>query len=385
MNQDTITIEDFTFELGPIRPPSEAGSILLRLSRNCPWNQCAFCHTYKGTKFSRRTVEEVKHDIDVIYTIAQLIIRTAEEMGTNIINRNLYDKLIYEHNIDESYLRQVAFWLYHGMESLFLQDADSLVMKTDDVVEVLYYIREKFPSIKRITTYARAKTISRRSPEELKKLREAGLDRIHIGLESGSDTVLKLVKKGVTAEEQISAGVKAIEAGFELSEYYMPGIGGKEHSEENALETARVVNAVNPTFIRLRSVVPLPGTPLYDLMKNGEWAFISDEDKVKEIKLFLENLKDITSTIKSDHIMNLLEDVEGTLPDDREKIIRPVTRFLEMPLEDREKFTLGRRLGRFRTLSDFGPNHEIDAIRNKIKQSYDSFDEAILEILNNYI
>lgn len=380
-----ITIEDFTFELGPIRPPSEAASILLRLSRNCPWNQCVFCHTYKGTKFSRRTVEEVKHDIDSIYTIAQLIISTAEDMGTSIISRNIYDKLISEHNIDESYLRQVAFWLYHGMESLFLQDADSLVMKTDEVVEVLCYIREKFPSIKRITTYARAKTISRRSPEELKKLREAGLDRIHIGLESGSDTILRLIKKGVTAEEQINAGVKAMEAGFELSEYYMPGAGGKEHSEENARESARVLNAINPTFIRLRSVVPLPGTPLYDLMEKGEWVFISDEDKVKEIKLFLEGLEDITSTIKSDHMMNLLEDVEGKMPHDREKIMRPVEQFFAMSREDREKFTLGRRLNRFRFLSDYRDNPEITSLWNRIHKSYNSFDDAILEILTNYI
>ena len=377
--------ENLSFELGPIRPPSEAGSILLRLSRNCPWNQCAFCHTYKGQKFSRRSVEEVKRDIDAIYAIAGYILERATDLGTSVIDRRVHADIISEHHVDEFYVRQVAFWLYHGMESLFLQDADSLVMKTDEVVEVLHYIRKRFPTIKRVTTYARAKTVSRRSPDDLKKLREAGLNRIHIGLESGSDTVLKLIKKGVTAEEHVRAGVNAIAAGFELSEYYMPGAGGSKYSEENARESARVLNEINPTFIRLRSVVPLPDTPLFELLKEGLWEPVTEEGKLAEIKLFIESLGDITSTVKSDHIMNLLEDVEGSMPHEKGKIMDPVVRFFNMPPDDRESFIVGRRIGRFRYLSDYRQDPEIERLKRQLKNSFSSLDEAILEVLWNYI
>lgn len=184
-----------------------------------------------------------------------------------------------EEGIDESSLRQVAFWMNAGMNSLFLQDADSMIMKTDELVKILKHIREKFPTIRRITTYARAHTVSRKSEEELQSIYEAGLNRIHIGMESGSDSVLKLLEKGVTAERQIDAGRKAIKAGFELSQYFMPGSGGIELSEENALESARVINAINPTFIRLRSTIPVPGTPLFQLMEEEKWTPVSEEKK----------------------------------------------------------------------------------------------------------
>ena len=305
----------YTFELGPIRPPSEASSILLRLTRNCPWNRCAFCPVYKGQKFSLRTPEEIRHDIDSMYFITAEILKCTSESG--IINGTLVQDIASTHGIGTEYIQQVAFWLHHGMESLFLQDADSLIMKTAELVDILMYIREKFPTIKRITSYARAHTVSRKSPEELRQLREAGLNRIHIGMESGSDSVLEMIQKGVTAERQIDAGKKAMDAGFELSQYFMPGSGGTEFSGENALESARVLSAINPTFIRLRSTIPVPGTPLHDLMLAGKWTPVPEEDKVREIRLFIENLDNITSVLKSDHIMNLIEDIEGSLPEDR--------------------------------------------------------------------
>jgi biotin synthase-like enzyme len=377
--------KSLSFELGPIRPPSEAGSILLRLTRNCPWNQCAFCHSYKGQKFSRRSVDEVKADIDAIACIARSLIRVSDEKGSSPVSRETMAAVLAGQPWEEWQVRQVAFWLYHGMESLFLQDADSLVMKTDEIVEVLAYIRDAFPSIKRITTYARAKTVSRKSLEDLRRLRQAGLDRLHIGLESGSDIVLKLIRKGVTAEEQILAGRKAMEAGFELSEYYMPGAGGREHLEENARESARVLTAINPTFIRLRSVVPLPDTPLFELLRQGQWVAPGEVDRVREIGLFLRSLGDVTSTITSDHIMNLLEDIDGAMPRDRDRLIAVVDSFLDMPDNHRELFIIGRRMGRFRSLADYAPSPDLEELREKILQSSSSLDQAILEILWNYI
>ncbi len=375
-----------TFELGPIRPPSEATSILLRVTRNCPWNKCTFCHTYKNERFSRRDKSEVMADIDSIHEIAQRILNEAQKpKHRGLITESLLRDAKGLDLTPDYYYRQVAFWLHYGMQTLFLQDANSLILKTPELVEIIEYIKEKFPTIDRITTYARAKTVSKKTLEELKDLRKAGLSRIHIGMESGSDRVLNFIKKGVTAQEQIIAGQNAVKAGFDLSEYYMPGLGGRELMEENARESARVLNNINPTFIRIRSTVPIPGTPLYKSMEENEWTPTSEEERVREIRLFLENLEGITSTFKSDHMMNLLEDVEGDLPQDKEKMIEIIDSFLAMQIDDKENFIIGRRLGHFRYLSDYRQSSEIDRIKEKIKGQFESIDKAVLEISRNYI
>jgi radical SAM superfamily enzyme YgiQ (UPF0313 family) len=382
-------MSEITFELGPIRPPSEAESILLRLTRNCPWNKCAFCPVYKGQKFSARSVEEIKSDIDAMVHIRDLISEKTKELGYNENEGRSYinaiKHILPDPDISENQIRQVAFWMYHGMKSLFLQDADSLVMKSERVVEVLTYMREKFPSINRITSYTRAKTVSKKSLDELKAIRHAGLDRIHIGMESGSDSILQMICKGVTQDEQISAGQKAIEAGFELSEYFMPGVGGSKLSRENAIESAKVVNAVNPTFIRIRSVIPVPGTPLFDMYQNNEWSYPGEIRKVEELRLFIENIEGITSYIQSDHIMNLLEDVEGRLPDDKDLMLQRIDAFLAMNENDKESYIVGRRLGRYRSAGDLVYNPDIESIKNELKVRYTSLDKGVLEILWNYI
>ena len=144
--------------------------------------------------------------------------------------------------------RAVALWLHHGGESVFLQDADSLVMKTDDIVSILRYIRGAFPSVTRITTYCRSKTAARKSVAELQSLRDAGLARIHVGMESGLDPLLKLIRKGVTAADHIEGGQKIKAAGISLCEYVIPGLGGTLYSQEHARETARVINAIRSRF-----------------------------------------------------------------------------------------------------------------------------------------
>jgi radical SAM superfamily enzyme YgiQ (UPF0313 family) len=229
----------FEIEQGPIRPPSEAQSLLLRITRNCSWNHCEFCHIYKGEQFSLRTVEEIKKDIDSIYSISSEIKSSSQNKGfggeitasfaSSILNR--------PHIFPEGY-RSVIMWLYRGGKNVFLQDANNLIMKTKDMVEILTYLKKAFPSVERVTTYSRAKTVARKSVDELCELRDAGLSRIHIGLESGYDPLLELVKKGVTARELIDAGRKVKEAGISLSEYIMPGLGGKKMWREHAIETA---------------------------------------------------------------------------------------------------------------------------------------------------
>jgi hypothetical protein len=374
------------FEMGPIRPPSEAYSILLRITRNCPWNRCAFCSTYRDAEFSRRGLDEIKRDIDNMYAIALRLAETSIQLGMEgRVGEAIVAKARGDDTTPESYYRQVAFWMHYGMRTVFLQDANSLIMKTADLVEVLLHLRMRFPFIERVTSYARAKTVSKKSVDELRELRQAGLTRLHIGMESGCDSVLELISKGVTADEQILAGRKAMEAGFDLSEYYMPGVGGAEHSRENAVESARVLSAINPTFIRLRSTVPLPGTPLFDIMSRGEWTPLSEDGKVREIRLFIDSLGDITSTIASDHMMNLLEDVEGTMPGDRTHILEAIDRYLGMSDDGRESFIIGRRLGIYRLLSDFTHDPQVESVKRDLKHRFGSIDVAVLELLKNFI
>lgn len=367
----------YSFESGPIRPPSEATSILLRVTRNCPWNRCAFCPVYKGRKFSTRTVEEVKQDIDAIAHISGLLTGNISETEDGDPDADL-------RNIAPGYIQHVLFWLQYGMKSLFLQDADSLVIKSGQLVEILNHIRQKIPTVERITSYSRAKTVGKKSPEELKAIREAGLNRVHIGMESGSTRVLEMIKKGVTPEEQVSAGQKAAAAGFELSEYFMPGIGGESLSKEHAVESAKVLNRINPTFIRLRTTRVLDNTPLQQMMCDEEWTPLSEVKIVEEIKCFIENLEGITGTIVSDHIMNLIEDAAGKMPRDKGTILEILDKFLEMKVEDQESFIIGRRLGHFRFLSDYSPNPRVEDIKAKLNLRYSSIEEAVRHIARNY-
>lgn len=376
----------YAFELGPIRPPSEAYSLLLRITRNCPWNKCAFCTSYKDQNFSRRSIEEIKKDIDSMHILAERIKSASMDLGLNgAINKMVINKARGHDTTPEHYYEQVAFWLQNGIKTAFLQDANSLLLNSAELVEILLYLKEKFPSIERITSYARAKTLSKKTQEELRQIRGAGLSRIHVGMESGCDSVLEMINKGVSSKELIIAGRMVMDAGFDLSEYYMPGLGGRELTRENALETARVVNEINPTFIRIRSTVPLPGTPLYELFVQKKWTPLTEDEKINEIKLFIENLNNISSTLTSDHMMNLLEDVEGTLPGEKQKMIDLADQYLGMSSSDRESFIIGRRLGYFRYLSDFIYDERIETLKQELKTRFTSIDAAVLELLKNFL
>ena len=340
------------FEQGPIRPPSEAGSLLLRFTRNCPWNKCTFCPVYKGTEFSRRSLDEILHDIDVVGDILDDLQSLSVSMGFDgrvtpaVANAGLKRagyQPVYQY---------VASWAAAGRGTVFIQDANSLMLPAGMLVEALQHLQQRVPGIRRITSYARSSTLARKSVEELREICNGGLDRIHIGMESGSDEVLEFVKKGTTAALHIEAGRKVIEAGMTLSEYWMPGLGGQQWSRENAIETARVLNAIDPHFIRLRSLRIPHRTPLYQDVLVGRFIPVTDDEMVREIRLMVESLEGIHSTLISDHIMNLLEEVEGTLPDDKQKMLAVIDRYLALPAEERLLFRLGRRGAALRTLDD---------------------------------
>jgi hypothetical protein len=343
---------EFNFEQGPIRPPNEAKSLLLRVTRNCPWNQCLFCPVYKRSKFSLRTVGEIKEDIQTAKDTADEIKALSWKLGfSGEVNDQVISAIFNSPDYSNAY-RSIAIWLYYGTGACFLQDADNLVMKTRDLVEVLGFLREKFPQITRVTSYSRSRTIVRKSVESLKAIRKAGLDRVHVGLESGYDPLLKLMKKGVTGAQHVEAGRKVLEAGMELSEYVMPGLGGQALWREHATATAKVLNQINPHFIRLRSLRVPDRVPLSAKLKSGEFQMQTDDMLAEELKLFIETLDGITSMVTSDHIMNLLEEVSGKLPEDKEEMLEVIRKYQELPDSERLIYRVGRRGGAYRSTDD---------------------------------
>ena len=338
-----------SFELGPIRPPSETFSLLLRLTRNCPWNRCRFCGIYKGQRFELRSVDEIKEDIRTVKHIYDRIVALAWKSGmpgqlsevARMILARQPDQAVYS----------VALWLYGGGQNVFLQDANTLIMRTHELAEVLRFLKETFPKVNRITSYGRSKTAAKKTLEELTELHEAGLTRLHIGLESGSDTVLKLMDKGVTAEEQITGGRKVVESGISLSEYVLLGLGGRGLWQENAIETARVLSAINADYIRLRTLSVSPQLPMYADVADGSWVPSTDEEMIAELRLLIEHL-DCNSNFVSDHIYNLLQDVEGRLPGDKEKMLSVIDRFLALPPDERANFRIGRRARIYTSLDE---------------------------------
>ena len=310
-------LRSLSFEIGTYRPPSEGGSdsLLLRVSENCPWNKCTFCEMYKGHRFGYRPVEEVTADIDRVAAIRDEISAVSRKlrMGGEI-SRELASALLAAGRDlagNPSFVT-VFNWLASGARTAFLQDADSMSMRPREFIVVLKHLRQTLSSLTRVTTYARSKTLSKRKPEELRMIREAGLDRLHIGLETGDDEVLGLVHKGVTSAEQIEGGRKAVAAGFQVSMYWMPDLGGRERWRAHAENTARVLSAIDPHYIRSRPLVPRRGTPLYDEVAEERLHLSSPHERLEELALMIAGLE-VSSKVCFDHAMNAWVDRGGGL------------------------------------------------------------------------
>jgi radical SAM superfamily enzyme YgiQ (UPF0313 family) len=292
------------YDFPPFRPPSEANSLLLRITRGCPWNRCTFCSMYKGMKFEIRDFDEILEDIETA--------------------RDLYGDRVH---------------------TVFIGDSNSLVAKTEMLVKVLNALLTSFPHLERVTSYARAKTLAKKPLEDLIKIHQAGLNRLHVGLETGDRELLKGIEKGATPEEMIEAGKKAKEAGFEYSLYVLLGIGGEEKWEQHAKGTAEVLNHIDPHFIRVRTFIPQPNSPIYEAMIKGDFKPPSPETILRETKLLLGELE-VTSQFLSDHISNLLP-LHGKLPEDKGKMIQMIEEALQGLKENgllREEMEMRRHL-----------------------------------------
>ncbi|MCJ7806758.1 MAG: radical SAM protein, partial [Clostridia bacterium] len=282
----------------------------------------------------------------------------------------------------------VAFWQFHGGKTVFLQDGDSLHLPVSQLVEVLGLLKEKLPSIQRITTYARSRTLLRWTVEELVLLRETGLNRIHVGLESGNDQILEFMQKGVTGVQHAEAGQKVKAAGISLSEYVILGLGGTKLWREHALDTAKILNEINPDFIRMRTLAVPPEAPLFKKVQQGEFKLLHDDDVVREEALFVEHLEGIESVFYSDHILNLLEEVYGNLPEDKPAMQKTINSYLLLTASDRERFRLGRRTGYYRNLAD---RHDqalelaVERIYQQLQIEGITVDDYILQLMRRFI
>ncbi len=279
-------LEKFPPERIIIRPPVEAYSVLIAVTGGCSWNKCRFCGTYKGMygttqDYAIRPIDDVKKDID-----------------------------------------QAAKYNYHGFP-VFLAGGNPTSAPTEYLAEIIKYVRVKLKDVPRVSCYSKALDVLRKSDEELMTLANAGLDIVYMGLESGSNKVLRLMKKGTNAESFIKAGKRLLNAGINLSLYVILGLGGQKLSEDHVKETARVLTEINPTIFRFRTLTVSPSIPLWEDFKSGEFTLINPIDNVKEERDIIANLgENVTSQVFNDHMNNYL-DIESTnIKEDREMFIK---------------------------------------------------------------
>ncbi len=287
-----------------IRPPVEAYSVLIAVTGGCNWNQCRFCGTYKGIygttqDYAIRPLEDVLNDID----------RYAEKN-------------------------------YHGYP-VFLAGGNPTSAPTDYLVKIIEYVRLRMKNVPRVSCYAKALDILRKTDEELKQLKDAGLDIVYMGLESGSSQILRIMKKGTNAESMIKAGKKVLKSGIKLSLYVMLGLGGKKLSKEHVEGTARVLTEINPTIFRFRTLNIMPNTPLWKEWKNGDFELLSPLENLIEERDIIVNLgENVSSQVFNDHVSNYTSLESSNIKNDRDAFIRTLEALIpKVRILDRKNLT----------------------------------------------
>jgi hypothetical protein len=352
--------EDYTIEIGPMGPIGEGEALLLRVNRDCPWNKCLFCPVYKGKKFSGRNVDEIKKDIDAIRRVCDLLETTFWKANlAGGIGKEAKEILIRSHpEVYGEYpevvtekqwlalqsLGTIVKWLTYGARRVFIQDANALFMKPGDLIGVLNYLKQAFPSIETITSYARSKICHQRSSEELKELKEAGLSWVFVGIESGDDRVLDFMKKGTKKREHISSGQKIMTAGINMAAFVMPGLAGenRELSQKHILETIDVLNEIKPTEVRVRSLAVLEAAPRYKKWESWEFKAPGEDQMVEELEMLLEGLH-IDCTIETLQMTNVFT-IRGPLSEKKEHLLQWIDSYRTLSKEDRARYLLYRYL-----------------------------------------
>ncbi len=269
-----------------IRPPSEAGSILLQVTVGCSRNRCTFCGTYAGERFRIKPEEIVFADID--YAAAR----------------------------------------FRRQRRVFLCDGDALVMPQERLLRILRAIRERLPWVTRVGAYANAKSLSWKTPDQLRELRELGLGILYFGLESGDDVTLAAIRKGADAARMIAAATKARQAGIKLSITVILGIAGRERSLLHARQTGRVLSAIDPEYVGALSLMLIPGTPLYDDWIQGKFVLIEPAEMLRELREMIAATHLTQGLFHANHASNYLP-IRARLPRDREAVLALIDRALE--------------------------------------------------------
>jgi radical SAM superfamily enzyme YgiQ (UPF0313 family) len=264
------------------RPPSEADSFLLQATLGCSWNACTFCAMYRGKRYRVRPVDEILADIAAAKT------RFAEEV-----------------------------------RHVFVADGDPLAMGLAQWEPILLALASAFPRLRRVSTYATARNLLEKSPEELKRLRELGLSLLYIGPESGDDLTLQRLAKGANAEEHVEAARKAREARMEQSLIFLLGAGGCERSEEHARASGRLATAMDPRFLSTLTLTIIPGTPLAEREAQGHFQLPSVLGLLTELRWFMTEARPSAAIFRSNHASNYLP-IGGRLPRDREAILAAI-------------------------------------------------------------
>ncbi len=272
------------------RPPSEADSLILQLSVGCSYNRCTFCGMYRSKRFRIRPLGELAQEIS----------------------------WAREH---QAPIRKV-----------FLGDGDALIAKADTLRAVLEQLHEAFSDLRRVSIYASPQALRARTVDEMRQLREAGLNLYYLGVESGHDTVLSSLEKGVCGDEMIQLGLKVQEAGVGLSTMILLGAGGRALSIQHARASARVISAIDPRFLSTLVLTPVPGTPLGALAEAGKFPALTPLELAQELREFLVHLDLRRCIFRANHASNYLP-LAGTLPRDKPRLIEQLDRILENPTE----------------------------------------------------
>lgn len=272
------------------RPPSEADSFILRVTRGCAHNSCTYCNMYRGVKFEKLSDEQIMRQIAIAYSVDR-----------------------------------------DGVRKVFLADGDALVLPTERLLKILYTLKKYFPNLEKVSSYAAPGDILRKSVDELKQLREAGLQLLYYGMESGDSQTLKDIRKGVNGEQSIEVGKRVRAAGMDLSIMIILGIAGVPGSERHALATAHAINEIKPNYLSALSLMLYRGSELKDQFERGEFTPLPPYGLMEELKVIVEHL-DLPETeymvFRSNHVSNYIR-LAATLPRDKDLLLKDIDRSIE--------------------------------------------------------